>query len=223
MFSYAFMKILEMRPGSYDGRMDKVSRGRVRAVKEAVAAEIPPGSHVLELGCGTGELAAMMIGRGATVDGFDLNPAMLAAAERRIEAENLGDRLSVRLMGVDGMDRLPDGAYEAVVATLVLSELSDGERLFAIKNAARVLRPGGRLIVADEVVPRGRGRRTLQALLRWPLLALTYLVSRASTRPLPNLTDELAAAGLKVDRETRSHGDALALVIAHRPGENESV
>ncbi len=222
MFSYVFMKILEMRPGSYDARMDRVSRGRVRAVKEAVAAEISPGSHVLEMGCGTGELAAMMIGRGATVDGFDLSPAMLAAAERRIQTENLGGRLSLRPMGVDGMDRLPDMAYDAVVATLVLSELSDDERRFALKHAGRVLRPGGRLIVADEVVPRGRGRRMLQALLRWPLLALTYLVSQASTRPLKNLTEEVTTAGLKVDRETRSHGGAFALVIAHRPMENQS-
>jgi len=218
MFSYVFMKILEMRPGSYDARMDRVSRGRVRALKEAVAGEIPPGSHVLEMGCGTGELAALMVRRGATVDGFDLNPAMLAVAGRRIESENLGGRLSVRRMGVDGLDRLPDRAYDGVVATLVLSELSDDERRFAIKQAARVLEPGGRLVVADEVVPRGGVRRIFQGLIRWPLLALTYLVSRASTRPLKDLPGEVAAVGLIVDKEVRSHGDAFALLVAHRPG-----
>jgi len=220
VFSYVFMKILEMRPGSYDARMDRASKGRVRAAKEAVAAEIPPGSHVLEMGCGTGELAAMMIGRGATVDGFDLSPSMLAVAEKRIVDEGLTGRLSVRPMGVDGLDRLPDRTYDSVVATLVLSELSDDERRFAIKNAARVLKPGGRLVVADEVIPRGKVRRILQALLRWPVLALTYVVARASTRPLNNLTGEVAAAGLVVDKEIRSHGDAFALVVARWPVEN---
>ncbi len=221
MFSYVFMKILEMRPGSYDARMDRASRGRVRALKEAVAGEISPGSRVLEMGCGTGELAALMVRGGATVDGFDLNPAMLAVADKRIEDEGLGGRLSVRSMGVDGLDRLPDQTYDAVVATLVLSELSDGERRFALKHADRVLKPGGRLVVADEVVPRGRFRRILQALVRWPLLALTYLVSRASTRPLKNLTGEVAAVGLVVDKEIRSHGDTFSLVVARRTVENQ--
>ncbi|MBU0515019.1 MAG: class I SAM-dependent methyltransferase [Proteobacteria bacterium] len=219
MFSYVFMKILEMRPGSYDARMDRVSKGRVRAVKEAVAGEILAGGHVLEIGCGTGELAAMMIQRGATVDGFDLSPAMLAVAGKRIEDEGLGGRFSVRPLGVDGMDRLPDRAYDAVVATLVLSELSDDERRFAIKHAARVLKPGGRLVVADEVAARSMSRRLFQALIRLPLMALTYLVSRALTRPLRNLTNEVAAAGLVVAKEARSHGDAFALVVARRPGE----
>ena len=66
MFSYVFMKILEGRPRSYDRRMDELSRGRVRAMKQAVASEIPPGTHVLELGCGTGELAVLICARGAT-------------------------------------------------------------------------------------------------------------------------------------------------------------
>ena len=60
MFSYVFMKILEGRPRSYDRRMDELSRGRVRAMKQAVAGEIPSGAHVLEVGCGTGELAALI-------------------------------------------------------------------------------------------------------------------------------------------------------------------
>ena len=84
MFSYVFMKILEMRPRSYDQQMDKISRGRVRAAKEAVAGEIPKGSHVLEIGCGTGELAGLMIQRGATVEGFDLSSSMIQTAKQRI-------------------------------------------------------------------------------------------------------------------------------------------
>ena len=84
MFSYVFMKILEMSPRSYDRRIDKISRGRVRAAKEAVAALIPGGSRVLDIGCGTGELASMLVARGATVDGFDLSPSMVEAAKGRI-------------------------------------------------------------------------------------------------------------------------------------------
>jgi cyclopropane fatty-acyl-phospholipid synthase-like methyltransferase len=217
VFSYLFMKILEGRPRSYDRRMDKGSRGRVRAIKEDVAAHVDRGARVLEIGCGTGELASLLIGRGAVVEAFDASPAMVEAAQERIEAEGLGEALTVRHMGVDGMDGLPSSHYDAVVATLVFSELNADERRYAIVHSARVLKPGGRLVIADEVVPRRMAARILQSVVRAPMLAATYLVSRSSTRPIADLAGELAAAGFRVEEEVRSHGDAFARVTASLP------
>jgi len=94
MFSYVFMKILEGRPHSYDRLMHRADRGRVRKIKEAIAAEIPPGARALEIGCATGELAEIITGLGATVQGFDLSPAMIAAARHRIKRHRLAERLS---------------------------------------------------------------------------------------------------------------------------------
>jgi len=219
MFSYVFMKILEGRPRSYDRAMDKASRGRVKQMKEDVAAEVPKGARVLEIGCGTGELAAMCItARGATVDGFDASPAMVKVARKRIEEESLSGKLSVKHMGVDGMDGLPGEMYDAVVSTLVFSELSDDERRFALENAHRVLRPGGICVVADEVLPRTTAKKVLYSVVRAPVLAASYLVSRASTRPVRDLSGEMAAAGFSVKKEVRSHGDAFALVVGAREG-----
>jgi len=159
MFSYVFMKVLEVWPRSYDRQMEKASSGRLSVVKRAVAEEIPRGAHVLEIGCGTGDLAVLLVsGRGAMVDGFDLNPAMVAIARERIEVEKLSSRLNLWEMGVEGMDGLKNQRFEAVVSTLVFSELSADERRFALKNAYRVLKPCGRIIIADEVVPRTKGR-----------------------------------------------------------------
>ncbi len=217
MFSYLFMKILEGRPRSYDRRMDKVSRGRVRAIKEDVAAEVPEGARVLEIGCGTGELAALLVGRGAVVDAFDASPAMVDVARERIAEECLDERLSVRQMAVDGMDSLPYAYYDAVVSTLVFSELTADERAYALEHAARALKPGGLLVIADEVVPRKTSAKILQSALRIPLLAATYLVSRAATRPIADLACEVAEAGFRVEREVRSHGGAFALVRATLP------
>jgi ubiquinone/menaquinone biosynthesis C-methylase UbiE len=219
VFSYVFMKILEGRPRSYDRRMDKVSKGRVRAIKEAVAAEVSPGMHALEIGCGSGELAALLCARGATVEGFDSSPSMMAVARERVGLEGLAGRLTLRQMGVESMDDLPERVYEAVVSTLVLSELTDDERRFALKHALRVLKPGGLLVVADECVPRSTGRRLLHTLARAPLVATTYLVSGTTTRPIRDPRDELVKAGYVVDKEVRSHGDAFALLVAHRPAE----
>jgi len=218
VFSYVFMKILEGRPRSYDRDMDRASLGRVKQMKENVAAEVPEGARVLEIGCGTGELAAMCIARGATVDGFDMSPAMVDVARKRIEEEGLSGKLSIEQMGVDGMDRYPDAAYDAVVSTLVFSELSDDERRFALKNARRVLRTGGICVIADEVLPRTTGKRALYSVVRAPALAASYLVSRAVTRPVKDLSGEMAAAGFSIRKEIRSHGDAFALVLGALEG-----
>ena len=214
MFSYMFMQILEGRPRSYDRRMDKASHGRVRAIKEAVVEAVPQKGRVLEIGCGTGELASMLIDRGAFVDAFDASPAMVEVVRERISEEVLGQKLTVRQMGVDGMDSLPSGHYDAVVSTLVFSELSTDERAYALEHSARILKPGGLVVIADEVVPRRATARILQWAVRIPLLAVTYLASRASTRPIADLAREIAEAGFRIEKEVRSHGDAFALVKA---------
>lgn len=217
MISYVFMKVLEGRPRSYDRGMDKASGGGVRRMKEEVVSKVSPGSHVLDIGCGTGEMASMLVSSGSTVDGFDANSSMVEFAGERIEAEGLNGSFDVREMGVDGMDSLADGSYDAVTATLVLSELSDDERRFALVNAFRVLRQGGLLVIADEVTPRTAGRRFAHRLARAPLTAATYLASRNSTRPIEGLSKEIEQAGFQIKSEKREKNESSALVVAHRP------
>jgi demethylmenaquinone methyltransferase/2-methoxy-6-polyprenyl-1,4-benzoquinol methylase len=204
------MKILEMRPKSYDERIDRISRGRVRAIKEAVAGEVPEGSHVLEIGCGTGELAALIIERDCTVEGFDLSPSMVRVAEERIKTDNLNGKFSVRQVGVEAMDGFAGENFYSVVSTLVFSELNDDERRFALKHAARILRPGGSIVIADEVVPQRAVRRLIHTFTRLPF------VSGKSTHPIDDLAAEIGGAGFTVEKEVRSHGDSFAIVVGRK-------
>ncbi|MEW5735962.1 MAG: corrinoid protein-associated methyltransferase CpaM [Thermodesulfobacteriota bacterium] len=218
MLSYVFMKILEGRPRSYDRTMNAVSGGRVRAVKEKIASMVAPGARVLEMGCGTGELASLLLAAGAAeVLGFDQSPAMAAQSRERIVRENLGDRFQVMNMGVDGMDALASGSFDAVFSTLVMSELSDDERRFTLRQAFRALRPGGSVVLADEVVPRTPGKKALHQLARAPLVAATFLATGSTTRPLADLAGDLRQAGFVIENEERSHGDAFAVVSAKKP------
>lgn len=219
MFGYVWMKLLEGRPRSYDRRMDRLSGGRVRAAKEQVAGRVPDGAEVLEIGCGAGELACLLAERGCRVEGFDLSGVMIEAAAERIEAEQLADRVTLQQMGVEGMDTLPEAAFDAVVSTLALSELSDDERRWALRHARRVLRPGGLLVLADEVVPRGGARRLLHAVARAPLAAMTAAFTGSGSRPLDDPAGQLTDAGFGVELEQRSDGDSFALVAARRASE----
>jgi demethylmenaquinone methyltransferase/2-methoxy-6-polyprenyl-1,4-benzoquinol methylase len=221
MLSYLFMKVLENRPRSYDRRMNKISLGHIKSVKENVVREIPENAQVLEIGCGTGELTTMLLTRGATITAFDANPAMVAVARERVKNKGLKNKLTIREMGIEGMDNLSSASYDAVVSTLVFSELSEGERHFALMHSKRVLKPGGVLVIADEVIPHKAVRKFLQFLVRLPILVLTYLVSRASTHPLSNLPGDLNNAGFKMKKEIRSKGGTFAMVVGGVPEVNK--
>jgi ubiquinone/menaquinone biosynthesis C-methylase UbiE len=220
VFSYIFMKILERRPQTYDRLMDKTSCGRILEFKKTIVAELHAARHVLEIGCGTGELAAMLASRNVRVDGFDINPAMIMLAKERIRAEDINGRFSVRLMGVDAMDELADQCYDAVVATLVLSELSEDERLYALRHAARVLKTKGLFVIVDELLPRSFIKKLIYSVLRLPLKIATYLVARSTTRPLRNLGAELSSVGFRIEKELRNRGDCLALVVGRLHGKD---
>ena len=208
------MKLLEGRPQSYDRLITGVSLGRIRSAKKVIAAELSSARHILDIGCGTGELACMLAGQGASIHAFDLNPKMIAFARQRSETQNLEDKISFQKMGVHAMDHLPADDYDGVVATLVFSELSDDERQFALKHANRVLKPDGIIAIADEVIPQNILQKMAHLLFRIPMLAATYLITRTTTRPLRNIRADLAAAGFIVEKEIRNHGDSFAIVTA---------
>src|ERR671924_654652 len=99
------------------------------------------GRRILDAGCGSGPLSAALRDRGAVVTGIDASARMLALARRR-----LGNDVALHVL--DLRDRLPfaDGAFDDVVASLVLHYLEDwGPTLAELR---RVLRPGGRLIAS---------------------------------------------------------------------------
>jgi SAM-dependent methyltransferase len=108
----------------------------------ALAGDVA-GRRILDAGCGSGPLAAALRDRGAIVTGIDASAGMLALARRR-----LGDDVALHV--ADLRDRLPfdDGAFDDVVASLVLHYLEDWEPTLA--ELRRVLRPGGRLIASVE-------------------------------------------------------------------------
>ncbi len=104
-----------------------------------------PVRALLDLGTGTGrmlELFGPSIERGL---GIDLSPDMLALARARLDRAGL-KQCSVRQGDIYDL-AVPDNSFDAVIVHQVLHFLSDGAR--AIREAARVLAPGGRLLVID--------------------------------------------------------------------------
>jgi ubiquinone/menaquinone biosynthesis C-methylase UbiE len=103
------------------------------------------GKRVLEVGCGRGVGLEILLSLGAEhVTGFDLDPKMIALAQKRLE--KYGERARVFVGDAEAMD-LPDAGFDAVVDYGVIHHIPQWQK--ALKEIARVLKPGGTFYVED--------------------------------------------------------------------------
>jgi ubiquinone/menaquinone biosynthesis C-methylase UbiE len=198
MSTYVLMQILESAPRRYELGIRLLALGRLDKAYDRLASYITPGQQVLDLGCGTGALTLRAAGRGAKVKGIDINVQMLEIAGRRVHKAGLTEIVDLVEMGVAELDGEDAQRYDAVMSGLCLSELSADEVTWTLKEAARILRPGGLLLIADEIEPQGPGKRLIHSLIRAPLAALAYVITQQTTHPVANLSGKLMDAGLSI-------------------------
>ena len=143
-------------PRLYDLLVRILTRGRERAYREALLdlAKITPGERLLDIGCGTGTLAIAAWRRlqpGGSVAATDVSEPMLGAARRKFRRAGV----DIETVHADASN-LPfaTGRFDAVTATTVWHMLSPADQQTALLEAARVLKPGGRLLLVDYAGPR---------------------------------------------------------------------
>ena len=136
---------------SVAGQWDAV-RGELfgdRAPLFGMLAVADPAWVVADLGCGTGALSATLAPFVRTVIAIDASDAMLAAARRRLDGVA---NVDIRQGELESLP-IDAGAVDTVVMSLVLHYIAEPGK--ALGEAARVLRPGGRLIIVD-MMPHDR-------------------------------------------------------------------
>jgi ubiquinone/menaquinone biosynthesis C-methylase UbiE len=162
----------------------------------ALAGDVA-GRRILDAGCGSGPLSAALRDRGAIVTGFDKSAGMLKIARRR-----LGPDADLRVADLASPLPYPDGAFDDVIASLVLHYLEDWTAPLA--ELRRVLRPGGRLICSVDHPLQGH------PLLRpgtdyWATYRHGYesntpggLTLMVWHRPLPAMVSAFIGAGFRI-------------------------
>jgi arsenite methyltransferase len=159
-------------------------------------AALQPGQAVLDLGSGSGTdvfCAAVLVGESGHVVGLDITDEQLAKAARLRDREGFSQ---VRFVEAH-IEELPfdDASFDAVLSNGVINLSPAKARVFA--EAARVLRPGGRLAIADIVSDRPLKERTRRNVELWAACI-------AGAIPRRNYLEAIEAQGLHV-REVRKN------------------
>ena len=157
-------------------------------------ASLKPGESVLDCGCGTGTLAVIakrQIGAEGKVTGIDLSPDQLAIARKKAQKENLD--IEFHEGSIDELP-FPDASFDAIFSTLMIHHVPPHVKTAAFREMRRVLKPNGRIVIADFGPPKHWWGWIVLA----PLI-LSFLVVRNTRDNLFNRVPEMmSAAGLKV-------------------------
>ena len=179
----------------YD-RVTKLHRERRRSIE---LLGLKPGERVLIIGCGTGA-DIPFLPADVHVLATDLTPAMLRQAEAHARPG-----VEFRVQDGHALD-LPDGSFDAAILHMVLEVIPDPAQ--CLREAARVLRSGGRIAVFDKFLPDGHRPGPLARLG----LALLDLVFTSTNRRMGEIL-ERAAAPLEVACDEPSVGAYRHVVL----------
>lgn len=210
--------------GRYDLLNSLMSAGLHHRWRERAAdrAELSAGDSVLDVCCGTGDLAFELAGRvapGGTVVGCDFSEPMLDLAREKASSRGVD---GVRFEWADALSLPYDaGRFDAVTVGFAVRNFADHDR--GLREMTRVLRPGGRLVVLEFTEPQRPPFSTFYAL--WfdriaPILgrlsddpeAYAYLAESVHSFPRPHgLAEMMDAAGLEQIRYTILAGGIVTI------------
>ncbi len=218
MLSYVLMKAFESAPQRYDWGLKLISLGHIDKIRKHIVDNyIVPGDKVLDIGCGTGTMAVMMAAKGAIVEGFDVSKRMLDVARVNVKSANLEHHVTLMTLGVAEMETTFQGkSYDKIISTLVFSELSNDEQIYALQESRRVLKKQGLLIISDEIVPRSGFHHWMHSLVRLPLAVLTFILTQSITRSVKDLSVKIKSTGFEVVSLERSFLGSFEIIVAKK-------
>ena len=194
---------------AYDAVIGLTTRERAFRPRLVEQAAIGDGMEVLDIGAGTGSLAALIADRhpGARVTGLDADPRMLARAREKVPGARFDEGMSYALP-------YPGASFDRVLSTLFFHHLTPSDKRRTLDEIHRVLRPGGELHVADF----GRQPGVLTRVLAWQVRLFDGAETTADSFAgrLPALVAEAGFSDVRGRGAVHTPLGSLALISASR-------
>ena len=192
------MKILESTPHRYDRGIRLLTLGRIDKSYDRIVEFIKNDDSVLEIGCGTGMLTIRAAQKSTKIVGIDINPQMIEIANTRLQEAHLDESVDLIEMGVAELDEFEEQKFNVILSGLCFSELSSDEIDFTLKESYRLLSSGGYLILADETKSSNIFKRSLNFVIRLPLVIITWILTQTTTKAIVNLDNRIIEAGFTI-------------------------
>ena len=161
-------KGLLIRWGSfYDTCVNLLTLGRTKRLREMTIglAMLKPGEKILDVGCGTGGVtipAKVRIGQTGLAAGIDPSPEMIAVACKK--AGKLGLEIDFRIGVIESLPYANE-SFDVVTSSLMMHHLPYEVQQKGLAEVIRVLKPGGRMLIADVARPTNFFLKKLYAML----------------------------------------------------------
>ncbi|WP_157250281.1 class I SAM-dependent methyltransferase [Nonomuraea typhae] len=192
-----------------------LTRERLWRSLAAMHVAARPGDVILDVGCGTGTMAVLLrrTEPRARVIGVDPDPDVLAVARRKAGAAGVWPEFRMGL-GDALTDVVEPGSVDTVVSSLVLHQCSMAMKRAVLASMAEVLRPGGKLVIADF----GRQRTPL---MRLAFRIVQWADGKADTQPnadgvLPTLIHEAGFEGVREAEAVSTVNGSISIYVARR-------
>ena len=141
---------------SYDFLANVLTLGQINRLRTMTVdqALLKPGESILDVGCGTGGVtipAKQRVGASGKAAGIDPAPEMIGVARQK--AQRKGLEIDFRIGVIEAMP-FPDASFDAVTSSLMMHHLPEHLKVKGLAEVYRVLKPGGRLLIADMASPK---------------------------------------------------------------------
>jgi ubiquinone/menaquinone biosynthesis C-methylase UbiE len=140
----------------YDLAVNITTLGQARRLRKITVnqALVNPGDSVLDVGCGTGEvtLLAKSRAKAGSVYGIDPAPEMIAVARKKAARKRL--EIDFRVGVIEALP-FSDSSMDVVTSSLMMHHLPGNLKVRGLAEIYHILKPGGRLLIADFLRPTG--------------------------------------------------------------------
>lgn len=167
-----------------------------------------PGERVVDVGCGWGTFSFALADRAKEVVGVDFSEKSVALCNRRLEKD---PRENLRFLCADGGDTgLEEGAWDLVLAADLFEHLYPDDSVRVVREAYRLLRPGGRLSVWTP------HRGHILEVLKNNDVLLKRDVSHVDYKSMARMTGMMRDAGFDIERSYYAESHVPGLRVAER-------
>ncbi|MBY8991870.1 MAG: methyltransferase domain-containing protein [Candidatus Lokiarchaeota archaeon] len=205
------MRKLEQEPDTYDEKFTALTKGVNIEVKDWILERIGTSQSILEVGCGTGDLASKIALKGNNVLAIDKNFQMINNAMKNYPTDQ-----DVKLIYQIGtIKELPveENSMDLIVSTFMLSELGPFEQQIFLRNSWRMLKPGGKILIGAEFVPSGFWKIIFK-IKRWWFKKKLRRLRIPTTSLVKWFFDYMEPIGFKINIEKKwRHGSIKALEL----------